>query len=121
MSGKVLRIDAVTAENRHDMTERARQAIASCGGSILDFRQFSNASVCITFEIAAARLAGLRAALSRAGLRLSAGSLDSIAEACEAAGRRGESGGAGELDCTLAVFFVHDEPDLRIEVPAVPG
>ena len=102
------------------MTGRVERAIASSGGSILDFRQFSNVSVCVTFEIAAARLEGLRDALARAGLRMSPESLDSLARACEAA-RRGETGGADGLACTLAVTFFHDEPDLRIAVPAVPG
>ena len=101
------------------MIGRVKQAITSCGGSILDFRQFSNVSVCLTFEIAAARLDRLRDALAQTGLRLSRESLDSLAEGCEAA--RGAGGGAGESACTLSVTFVHDEPDLRIEVPAVPG
>ena len=117
---KVLRIDGITAVARHDMTGRVKRAITSCGGSILDFRQFSNVSVCLTFEIAASRLGGLRDALAQTGLRLSRESLDALAGGREAA-RRDDVSGADETACTLAVTFVHEEPDLRIEVPAVPG
>lgn len=120
MRAQILRIDGITDAERHEMTRRLERAIASSCGSILDFRQFSNVSVCITFEIAPAKLDRLRGALAETRLRLSRESADSLSEAVEAA-RRGETAGADELSCTLAVTFVHDEPDLRIEVPAVPG
>jgi hypothetical protein len=132
---KVLRLEGVTDEARHEMIGRVERAVSACGGSILDFRQFSNASVCLDFEIAASRLGRLRDALAATGLRLSAASLDALAAASasadaaresaaaarESAAGPGASAAAAELPCSLALIFFHDEPDLRIEVPAVPG
>ena len=121
MTGKVLRLDGVTAEGRHEMIGRVKEAISAGGGDILDFHQFSNVSLCLNFEIAAARLGTLRAALARTGLRLSGESLDALAAACGAARREGGRPPAEGLAATLAITFVHDEPDLRIEVPPIPG
>lgn len=121
MSGKVLRLDGVTAEGRHEVIGRVKEAISASGGDLLDFHQFSNVSLCLNFEIAAARLGTFRALLARAGLRLSGESLDALAAACEAARPEGGRPPAGELAATLAIVFVHDEPDLRIEVPSIPG
>ncbi len=108
-----LRLNGITRVDRLAMTCRLRQAITDSGGFITDFRQFSNKSICLNFEIESSHVARLHAALLATDLQLSAETEESL-ESLE-----GEQG--AEVAGTLQATFVHDEPDLRIPVPAVPG
>ena len=87
------------------------------GGWITDFHHFSNHSVCINFEIAARDVRALASALASIKLLLSDESADALARYREVA----PPVGADEVAGTLQVSFIHDEPDLRIEVPPIPG
>jgi hypothetical protein len=112
--GRFVQLNGLTRVNRIEMTARLRDAIDTSGGWITDFHQFSNLSVCLNFEIRIERLPQLGEALQASGLRLAAGTeallLNSAPEQA-----------TGEVRCTLQVTFVHDEPDLRLPVLAVPG
>ncbi|HJU55703.1 MAG TPA: hypothetical protein VJ715_14060 [Pyrinomonadaceae bacterium] len=44
-----------------------------------------------------------------------------LAEASERAEQLSEEEWASEVTGTLEITFIHDEPDLRIEVPPIPG
>jgi hypothetical protein len=117
----ILRLDGITRADRHDMIARVSRAFAESGASILDFKMFSNVSLSIIFELPARRVGEFSAALAATGLRLSAGSRELLAA------RQGLHGGAGgaarqtELSGSLQITFIHREPDLRIEVPPIPG
>jgi len=94
------------------MIARARSAITENGGWILDAKLFSNVSINLSFEIPASRIGSLRDALALIELHLTTSSLESIAQH-----RSDESDIAGSLQIT----FIHNEPDIRIQVPAIPG
>lgn len=123
MAQDFLRLDGVTRDDRHEMISRVRRAFAESNASILDFKMFSNVSLNILFESPARRIAELGAALSATGLRLSAESRELMAErqkryeeeAAVAASQPVEVAGS------LQIIFIHHEPDLRLEVPPIPG
>ena len=108
-----LRLNGITRVDRLEMTQRLRQAIIDSRGFITDYRQFSNKSICITFEIGSSHIGKLRAALPATGLKLGTETEQALESFERARNTRVEG--------TLHVTFVHDEPDLRIPVPAVPG
>lgn len=111
-----LRINAVTRENRNEMISRVKEVMTGSGAWVLDVKQFSNVSVCFNFEIPAHKAPRLRDALVEVGLRLLAESDDSVSSNFgQAASERADVAG------TLQITFMHNEPDLRIEVPAIPG
>ncbi|MGA9767545.1 MAG: hypothetical protein WBV94_00780 [Blastocatellia bacterium] len=109
-----LRINASTRADRNLITSLAKEAILQCGGWVLDFKMFSNISICINFEIVTAHIEALKTALTRLDLRLSRQSY----EALESFTDKREK---GDITGTLQITFIHDEPDLRRDVPAIPG
>ncbi len=97
------------------MTARMSQAIQGAGVSILDSRSFSNLTLFIGGEVRTAGVAALRDALLATGLSLSVRSLALLDQypAMPAEQR--------VIPFHLVVTFIHNDPDLRIPVPAVPG
>ena len=117
MSPPFLRINGVTRTGRRLAIAQLRDAVNESGGWITDFHLFSNHSICINFEIAARDVPALASSLASIKLLLSDESADALAPYSE-----GPAPGADlEVAGTLQVSFVHDEPDLRIEVPPIPG
>jgi len=114
VGSRFLRINATTSEDRFALTAAVRDAVSAAGGWVTDFRQFSNVSVCVNFELESQHVQGLRQKLERCSLALTRESLQSLEEA----GR--EPSGAA-LIATLQVTFVHEEPDVLTPPPAVPG
>lgn len=96
------------------MIARARDAITESGGWILDAKLFSNVSINLSFEIPANRIRSLRDALELIELHLSTSSVESIAQ------HRADEP-SGDIAGSLHITFINDEPDLRIQVPAIPG
>lgn len=116
---KFLRLNATTKASRHLMIEAAKDAIAASGGWILDFKQFSNLSATISFELPLENLMAFRDALSKIDLQVSESGLLAIGELAEQ-----ETAPAklpADLNATLQITFIHNEPDLRIPVPMIPG
>ena len=71
--------------------------------------------ICINFEVLIANLDRFAASLTQTGLHLSQESLEQLIPANESMPKE------KELVGTLQITFVHNEPDLLREVPAVPG
>jgi hypothetical protein len=94
-------------------TARVRDVFGEAGAWITDVHFFSGVQTAFAFEVAADHLAALEAALNRAGVSLDETSRERLAAAVE--------GATGEVEGTLAVTFAEGDPDLRHEVPAVPG
>jgi len=95
--------------------------MSASGAWVVDVKLFSNMSACFNFEVPRSHTAQLRGALAATGLHLSKESDESFAsllEHCES-----DAGGWQEPDIagTLQITFIHNEPDLRIEVPQIPG
>ena len=110
----VLRINGTTRADREEVIARARNAITDSGGWILDAKLFSNVSINLSFEIPASRIGSLRDALESIELHLSTSSLESIAQ-------HGSDEQSDDIAGSLHITFINDEPDLRIQVPAIPG
>lgn len=104
------------------MISRVREAFAASNASILDFKMFSNVSLSIIFELPARRIGELANALAATGLRLSAESRELMADRQQRY-VEGESPQQQQAEITgaLQITFIHDEPDLRLDVPAIPG
>lgn len=116
MIAQPLRISGFTRVPHIEMIALIRDAINSSGGSIFDSYMYSNAMLCVNFEIGRCDVTQLAQALLDAGLLLSA---DSAAQLGDFGVSSAESGGT--VPGALSVNFIHDDPPLRIEVPAVPG
>ena len=107
------------------MISRVRRAFAESNGSIVDFKMFSNVSLNILFELPARRIGELSGALAATGLRLSAESRELLTDwqqrfGADDAAAPGASG-LTEIAGSLQITFLHHEPDLRLEVPPIPG
>lgn len=113
-----LRINGLTTADRNETISRAREAITQSGGWITDFKLFSNVSLCINFELPPGHVSELCARLEAMSLHLSRESIDQMAGY---ASPPPEKAGVKEIVGTLQILFIHNEPDLRIEVPAIPG
>ena len=122
MLPRFLRINAMTRADRHRTITALRDAVNTSGGWITDFKFFSNYSVCINFEIDAAKVRALHSALKALDIRLTE---ESVAALDAFSGDETKTGGntpeESEVVGTLQVSFIHNEPDLRIEVPPIPG
>jgi hypothetical protein len=120
----LLRLSGITRDDRHEMISRVQRAFAESNASILDFKMFSNVSLNLLFELPARRIGELSVALSATGLRLSTESRDLLADwlkRYEEEDAAGSTSGHTEIAGSLQITFLHHEPDLRIEVPPIPG
>ncbi|MHA7970116.1 hypothetical protein [Rhizobium sp. CAU 1783] len=109
MSG-ILMLSAVTRRERKDATSYVFDTINRLGGWIDDVQMYSNIMNTVRLTLRADAYPALFAALSEGGIVLD----DEV---------HGSSGSdpAAEQMATLQITFIHDEPDLKREVPAVPG
>lgn len=112
---KFLRLNATTKADRHLAIESVKEAIAYGGGWILDFKLFSNLSALISFELPQENLVTFQDALSKIGLQLNEASLQAIHDLAD------QQTAPAEISATLQITFIHNEPDLRIPVPMIPG
>lgn len=113
-----LRLNGFTRVSRHQMIPLVRDAILKTGGDILDAHFFSNISLCVNFELSAQRIEQLQTALADIHLQLSTESLELLAAFGTPAKRYDQE---TSVPGTLQITFIHSEPDLRIEVPPIPG
>lgn len=120
MAFTFLRLNAITRLDRHLMITRARAAISE-HGSILDFHLFSNRSICLNFELAVGKIGKLHDALCDSGLKLTEATRELLENCRKGLEQLDEKARASEITGTLEITFIHDEPDLRIEVPPIPG
>ena len=107
----VLQINASTVLNRHAAVQQVHAALTGAGAWVTDYRQFSNSSACISFEVAGARISEIERGLSGIGLAISERSLEQLRRLWPEA----------VLSGSVQITFFHSEGDLRVTVPAVPG
>jgi hypothetical protein len=120
MPRRFLRLEAYTREDRNEMVRRSEDAIGTAGGWLVDVHLASNKSAVLRFELPLRAADAFRVALLATGLKPGEEGLAALGRLCEEAARSPESG-AEEVAGLLSLFFVHDEPDLRRVIPAVPG
>jgi hypothetical protein len=111
MRARPFRLSAITRMERHAATQLVRRAISDAGGWITDSRQFSNFAVALDLEITAARLVELHAAIGATWIALSPPCSELPIP----------TPGQEEIRIALRIDFIHEEPELLIKVPAVPG
>jgi hypothetical protein len=121
MTSKFLRIIGYAKGDRSHMISALRDLINENGGWILDFKLFSNISICINFEISAKNVERLRMALLENNVQLSDESSALLMDFCNQLDPSDELSEAPGVMGAIQVTFIHNEPDLRIEVPAIPG
>ncbi|MBD1912212.1 MULTISPECIES: hypothetical protein [unclassified Leptolyngbya] len=112
---RFLQLSGFTTAERIGLTDQVSEAINRAGAWITDFHQYSNISICINFEVPVANLAKLATTMQETGLILSQESLAQLMPA------NGFTPKQTEIFGTLQITFVHNEPDLYREIPAVPG
>ena len=120
MIPKFLQLHGVTRVNRQEMITRVKEAILQGGAYITDFHMFSNRAICINFEVSVGNIEKLYSSLRRQAF-LNQESHDLLADCCDRLAQFGERAKAADVVGTLEITFIHNEPDLRIEVPSIPG
>ncbi len=106
----------ITRHERHRVIAEIGEAISAAGGWIVDHTSFSNIAIAIRFSLPPRGLDEWRRRIEASGVRLDEASLAHLRQAFEDALENDE-----EMSASLNVTFIHDEPDLRQVVPAVPG
>ncbi len=108
----ILMLAAVTRANRHAVMGLVNDAIMGLGGWVDGHSLYGNMVTVFRFEVDAARLRELETRLDDAAVHLDDASREALAGADPA---------RGDMRCALNVTFVHNEPDVKRPVPAVPG
>lgn len=116
MRQQFLMISGVTSADRHQATTDVNDAISAAGGWVVDHTLFSNIAIAIQFSLPSKKLDELRDRVIAASIKLDD---DSIAK-IQAMGKQSLNK-PKDVAATLNITFIHDEPDLRREIPAVPG
>lgn len=117
----LLRVNAVTRANRDETISRVRSCIEAAGAWVLDVKLFSNISVCFTLEVPLEHTRRFREGLGALDLHLTRESRESLAAICESSDSENRDSKAPGLVGTLQIVFIQNEPDLKIEVPRIPG
>ncbi|MGA7857878.1 MAG: hypothetical protein WCA11_08130 [Terracidiphilus sp.] len=110
----LLHLNGFTRVERLTSVARLREAIVGSHGWVTDFHLFSNLSICLQFEIPIEHLPLLAESLLDAGVKFNPRSEALLYSF-------GPEMATGPIQCTLQVLFIHNEPDLRRKVLAVPG
>lgn len=116
MRPRIVMLSGVTRQNRHVVMSDLNDAILKAGGWVEGHSLFSNIATTFRLVLPVSALGLFREAVRDIGIALdddSAAKLDDLGA--------GERSGDGEVRLTLNVTFIHDEPDLHRDVPAVPG
>jgi len=109
-------LSGFTGVDRHLAMTQVNDAVLESGGWVESHTLLSNMATVFVLEISAEGLKAFVERLAIIGVRLDAASL---VDAMSALARAGDP--AVERPVSLNLTFIHDEPDLRREVPAVPG
>lgn len=121
MIPKFIQLSSVTSVNRHEMISRVKEAISKGGGYITEIHMFSNAAVCINFEVSINSIGNFYTSLVSTSLRLDPESCDLLAGCSQKLKELEDGFKAADVMGTLNITFIHNEPDLRIKVPPIPG
>ena len=112
---EALRLNLVTTRERHSVIAELHTQLVAASASVTDFQQFSNVSVCLTLEWEQHLGTRIAEAIRCSGLHLAESSLRALQHSAVAANRN------RMVEASLQITFIHNDPDLRIPVPAVPG
>lgn len=116
MIPRFIKINGFTKENRYVMTGNINDAIHENGAWILDFKQYSNKSLVILFQMPVRDIGRLHSAVLGTGLKITEESEKLLAD-CDARQRLLGDDKVFDIYGTLQITFIHDEPDIRRYVP----
>lgn len=114
MRRKFLNLSGITAIERHQAISAASDAITAGGGWIIDHTLFSNMMATIRFSLPPDGQRILQKQIKAADIHLDADSTAALNQIISPSTQ-------DEILGALSLTFVHHEPDLRMEIPAVPG
>lgn len=109
-------LSGVTRKDRHQVMTEVNDAILHSGGWVEGHTLLSNIATVFKLELPVKGLPVLADKLEPLEVRLDEESRETVAKVTGTAGDP-----SVEIRVTLNVTFIHDEPDLRRAVPAVPG
>ena len=110
--GGLLVLQGIAKGDPNETMNAIDDAFGEARASILDVHFFSGVHVSFSFEVLGTDVSTLRTAIERAGIVLDETSLGALAEAATL---------DRSLNGTLAVTFAHGDPNVRHEIPKVPG
>jgi len=113
---RFIKINGITKENRYAITGNINDAIHESGAWALDFKQYSNKSVVILFQIPVRDIGRLHAAVLGTGLKITEES-DKLLSDCDAQQKLLDDEETFDIYGTLQITFIHNEPDMRRYVP----
>ncbi|MEH6404193.1 MAG: hypothetical protein V7750_12520 [Sneathiella sp.] len=116
MRPKILQLSGTTRRDRNQVIAEINAAISSAGGWIIDHTLFSNIAITLQFELPGEGIGDFKESLTLSKVALQE---DSKAELDQAITTYAQD--SVDLKTTLNVTFIHDEPDLRRDIAAVPG
>jgi hypothetical protein len=116
MRPRRLVLSALSRRDRRAVVSDVNDAIQDRGGWVDNHTAFSNIAIALMFTLPEGAIRPFVEDLIHLGVSLDQDSL-------EAALGSEPTEGRGERDqgCALNITFIHDEPDLRRDIPAVPG
>lgn len=116
MATRRLMLSAITRTNRHQVMAEINDAVMAAGGWVVGHTLFSNMATAFQLMLPSGRIGSFAQTLQALGVRFDEESLAQFGSLPAGAAQAED-----EMPISLNVTFVHDEPDLRRDVPAVPG
>lgn len=118
MIPKNINLAAITRENRHKMIDHTMQCINKCNAWIVNHTMFSNMAICINFYVEANDVPKLIELLNTKGLNLTEQSLEISKKFDIDIPSKYKN---KEILGAINITFIHNEKDLKIVIPSVPG
>ena len=109
---KPFRIEIITTVERNEAISLVREAIGASEGWIVTHQLFSNLSASIVFEMPNIEAENLLSRLKDAGFSLK------VEGGIPHAQRDAKGAAKGEMSGFISLTFIHDEPDMKRDVPA---
>lgn len=100
----IFRLEIITAEERNSVITKVKEVIVSVGGWITSHQLFSNTSASINFMARYRNIDEIIDKLERLDLH------PTVINDCD-------HDRDGEINGGVALIFIHDEPDMKREVP----
>ena len=110
-----LSIELVTRIERHQLLDALREEIGMLNGWISDFRFFSNMSAVVSVALPNRNAVLFGQKLATMGLNLPVEAIEALAN------QVAKETTTSEFSCALNITFIHDDGELRVVSPAVPG
>lgn len=117
---RFIRLDGHSTVERNAVISEVKGAI-NRAGSLVDFKLFSNSAISLSFELARGAAERLRSGLWQTQVVFDRDSKRTLDELVEEMADLRQAEREQNILGTMHITFLHDEPDLRREVPKVPG